>query len=387
MNFDFETFELAPNAARQYVDARAVFVAHEKAVEAAKAVRGGMVWVKSKGTEYLARTTTTGAQRGLGRRDERTEKIHSDFHARKSKLEDRVASLRHQLDDHVRMNRALRVGRMPPIAVRVLARINHAGLNPFLRTVGTHAMFAYETASGVRLPSEVMTTQDIDLLYDARRQLKFAVALESEAPSMLELLRKVDKTFVIDEQQRHTLVNDQGFQVDFLRRMQSEDDDHPIKLGLPDKEDVYVVQARRANELMIAPGFSEVVVASNGEMARIDTVHPAAFRDFKRWMSAQQDRDPLKRRRDRLQAEAVDQLLRERLAHLHVGEDASAIYSPAESLAMERTRLLREIQRTRSPSADASPPSPEVEALDRRIAALVGWQEHERLIQWAETFI
>lgn len=277
-----------------------------------------MVWVTSKGTEYLARTTSTGAQTGLGRRDERTEKIHADFHERKSALQARVTRLRDQLDAHVRLNRALRVGRIPPIAVRVLARLNHAGLSPFLRTVGTHAMFAYETSAGVRLPSDVMTTLDIDLLYDARRRIQFAAALESEAPSMLELLRKVDKTFVIDELQRNTLVNDQGFQVDFIHRMKTESDDSPIKLGLPDQEDVLVVQARRAQVLMDAPRFSEIVVATSGEMARMDTVHPATFRDFKRWMSTQEDRDPIKRRRDRLQADAVDEMLHERLQHLNV---------------------------------------------------------------------
>lgn len=317
MNFDFETLELDADAARQYVDARTVFIAQEKALEAAKAVRGGMVWVTSKGAEYLARTTPAGAQTGLGRRDERTEKIHADFHARKAQAEERVARLRDQLKAHVRLNRALRVGRMPPIAVRVLARLQQAGLATFLRTVGTHAMFAYETAAGVRLPSEVMTTLDIDLLFDARRRMQFAAALQAESPTMLELLRKVDKSFVIDDEQRYTLVNDQGFQVDFLRRMRAEDDGHPIKLGAADQEDVYVVQARRAEQLMNAPGFSEIVVATNGEMARMDTIHPAAFRDFKRWMARQRDRDPVKRRRDLLQAEAVDAMLKDRLQHLH----------------------------------------------------------------------
>jgi hypothetical protein len=316
MHFDFETLEWDASAARQYVDARAVFVAHEQAAESAARVRGGMVWVTAKGTEYLARTTPAGAQTGLGRRDDRTEKIHTEFHERKANAEERVARLRDQLKAHVRMNRALRVGRMPAIAVRVLARLHQAGLDPFLRTVGTHAMFAYETAAGVRLPSEVMTTLDIDLLSDARRRMQFAAALDAEAPTMLELLRKVDKTFSIDQHQRYTLVNDQGFQIDFLRRMQAEDNDHPIKLGRPEEDDVYVVQARRAEQLMSAPRFSEIVVATTGEMARMDTIHPAAFRDFKRWMARQPDREALKRRRDLLQADAVDQMLQERLPHL-----------------------------------------------------------------------
>jgi hypothetical protein len=316
MHFDFETLELPADAARQYIDARAVFVALEQAVEAARAVRGGMVWVTSKGNDYLARTSVKGAQTGLGRRDDRTEKMHADFHARKERLEGRVASLRAQLKTHVKLNKALRVGRMPPVALRVLALLNASGLDPYLRTVGTHAMFAYETAAGVRLPTQVMTTMDIDLLYDARRRIRFEAALEREASSMVELLQRVDKTFQLDEVQRYTVVNDKGFQVDFLRREQAEDDAHPIKLGQPGVEDVYVVQARRAGVLMDAPAFGEIVVSTNGEMARMTTVHPAVFSDFKRWMAGRDDRDPIKRRRDRLQADAVDALLRERLTHL-----------------------------------------------------------------------
>ena len=38
-------------------------------------------------------------------------------------------------------------------------------------------------------------------------------------------------------------------------------------------------------------------------------VHPATFVGFKRWMAGQADRDPLKRRRDVLQADAVQVLV------------------------------------------------------------------------------
>lgn len=77
-----------------------------------------------------------------------------------------------------------------------------------------------------------------------------------------------------------------------------------------------MVQAKRADELVHAPEFSEIVVAENGTLARMNTIHPAAFVSFKRWMSQEPDRDPLKRRRDALQADAVEWALNERLPHL-----------------------------------------------------------------------
>ena len=100
--------------------------------------------------------------------------------------------------------------------------------------------------------------------------------------------------------------------MDIIRRERTGDDPHPIKLSDAD-EDFWVAQARRASVLLDSPGFSAVIVATNGTMARMDTVHPATFVAFKRWMAGQPDRDPLKRRRDVLQADAVQVLLEQYL--------------------------------------------------------------------------
>ena len=74
--------------------------------------------------------------------------------------------------------------------------------------------------------------------------------------------------------------------------------------------------AQRAQELLDAPGFSAVIVATNGAMARMNTLAPPTFIRFKRWMSTQPDRNALKRRRDALQADAVEAVLREYLPQL-----------------------------------------------------------------------
>ena len=77
-----------------------------------------------------------------------------------------------------------------------------------------------------------------------------------------------------------------------------------------------MLQARNAHLLQDAELFSAVVVASSGAMARMNTLHPLAFVDFKRWMGEQPDRDALKRRRDLLQADVVEELVATRLPHL-----------------------------------------------------------------------
>ena len=79
-----------------------------------------------------------------------------------------------------------------------------------------------------------------------------------------------------------------------------------------DEGDLLPVQARRAGVLTSAPSYAQVVVDVNGRMAEMRTVAPDVFVQFKRWMAdGAPDRDPLKRTRDRLQANVVDELLRE----------------------------------------------------------------------------
>ena len=181
--------------------------------------------------------------------------------------------------------------------------------------MGTHALYAYEAASGVRLASEITSTRDIDLLWDTRKRVMFAQRLAQDAPSMLAALQKVDKSFQVIEDQKYTAINKDGFEVDIIRRIATDDDPHPIRLSDSD-DDFWVVQAKRASDLINAPEFSAVVVAENGTMARMTTIHPAIFVSFKRWMGNQNDRDPLKRRRDVMQADAVEWMLNERLPHL-----------------------------------------------------------------------
>jgi Nucleotidyltransferase len=68
--------------------------------------------------------------------------------------------------------------------------------------------------------------------------------------------------------------------------------------------------------LLDSPGFSAVIVASNGSMARMNTVHPATLVAFKRWLATQTEREAMKRRRDALQADAVQELLEKYLPYL-----------------------------------------------------------------------
>lgn len=310
---DFQ--DIGDDARRQYIDARATFEALEAAEAQAAGVRGGMYWKTVKGVEYLVRTSTRNAQKSLGARSPETEAIHAGFAHRKEEAEGRVKDLGEALARHQRMNRALFVGRVPTIVIDILDMLQRADIAEHFTVVGTHALYAYETAAGVRLQSAAVATRDVDLLWDTRKRFRLATQLKRLDSSMLALLRKVDKTFALIADQRYTAVNSKGFEVDILRREAQEQDPHPAQLS-DAEDDFWAVQAHNAEELVSAPRFSAVVVGTTGHMARMNTVHPLAFARFKRWLAQRPDRDPLKSGRDRLQADTVEELVRDYLPQL-----------------------------------------------------------------------
>lgn len=305
--------DIGEDAQRQYIDAQSVFSAWEDAKKSAAEVQGGMYWQNKNGTDYLIRTSIDNSQKSLGRRTKENEAIYEKFVERKDQAEKRLADLSAELIRHQRMNRALRVGRAPRLLVEILDKLLRSGLAEYFTVIGTHALYAYEAAAGVRFGEpDVMTTNDIDLLWDTRKRLRFTSQMRSLDTSFLGLLKKIDPTFEIRLDQRYTAVNSRGFEVDVIRREAIDDDPHPLTIT-DDEDDLYVVQAKKAGLLLDGLKFSSMVVSTTGQMVRMRTISPMVFVKFKRWMAEQPDRDPLKRRRDVLQAKVVEELVKEYL--------------------------------------------------------------------------
>lgn len=308
--------EIGGDARRQYMDALSTFTEWERSVEESAEVRGGMYWKPQGKTDYLIRTSPSNSQKSLGPRSPETENIYGKFTERKASSERRVKNLVAQLGIHKRLNRALFVGRAPQMLVDILAMIDRAGIAEHFTVVGTHALYAYEAAAGVRIESgDVLATKDIDLLWDTRKRIQFSITMGAAGYSMLGLLRKVDSTFRLRRDQLYTAVNDKGFEVDIIRRETAEGDPHPLRIT-DAEDDFWVTQAEKAAELLNAPRFSAMIVSPSGDMTRMTTISPIAFAKFKRWLAAQPTRDPLKRSRDTMQADVVEQIVAEYFPHL-----------------------------------------------------------------------
>jgi hypothetical protein len=193
--------------------------------------------------------------------------------------------------------------------IAVLQNIADAGLDAHFTVVGTHALYAYEAAAGVRIVQGALATQDVDLLWDARRRVQFACDMQKLDGSMLRVLQRADTSFLRKEGHNETAINAKGFEVDFLRRMQVDGDPHPFRFTA-DEDDLWPVQAHRAAVLTSAPRFEHIVVASTGAMTVMRTIAPETFVGFKRWMADKAVyREDAKRRRDVRQADIVQSLL------------------------------------------------------------------------------
>lgn len=316
MQIDYEKFtfnELTEAQTRQYIDAEASWRALEDAKAAAAEVRGSMMWRTQAGRRYLIRVAASGGQTSLGPHSPENEQIYERFTTRKVALEARQKQLRQTVVQHTRINRALRVGRVPNIVVDALNALANAGLQHHFLTVGTHALYAFETACGVRVQTEATATQDIDLLLDTRKYIKFATTMQRLDTSLLGIFQKVDKTFVLRDDQKYTAVNAAGFEIDVIRRVaqsRAGTDPHPLRVSAFE-EDFWAVQVPSGQALLDGGRFAQMVVATNGNMATMHVPSPDSFVRIKTALSQRHDRDPLKSRKDLLQAQVVQQLLDE----------------------------------------------------------------------------
>lgn len=260
--------EISEDAARQYINARSVFTAYEEACQEAVEVRGGMYWKSQGQTSYLIRTSIKNSQKSLGPRSAETEAIFQQFTTRKTMAEQRLAGLSTEMICQQRMNRALHVGHAPQLLVEILSRIAKAGLTDHFTVVGTHALYAYEAAAGVRFMVDAMTT-------------RLSFVTQVDRLDVLNLLQKADHTFAIRKDQGCTALNSRGFEVEIISGR---------------------ICGELTEQLQNGKRFSEMVVASTGHMARMNTIHPLL------WGPEQKACNQLKQRRDLLQA-LVEQYL------------------------------------------------------------------------------
>jgi hypothetical protein len=180
---------LSDNAARQVIDASTIFEEWRRVRNEVRPYAGGMYWKRQGDYEYLVKTLPDNRQTRIGPRSSQTEAIFRDFTERKTAIEARLKSLQQAVKQAERLNKALKACRVPSKVVAVLRALDDAGLGEHFRVVGTHALYAYETAAGVRIVQGALATQDIDLLRDAGRRVSFVTTMAKLDQSMIRIGR------------------------------------------------------------------------------------------------------------------------------------------------------------------------------------------------------
>lgn len=308
--------ELSEAQLRQLSDSQAVFENLRSARAAALEVRGSMRWKTTASGQYLLRVSTSGAEKSLGPKDERTLEIFESFSRRKDAARARLRTLEDRADEMRKLNRVYRVGRTPAVVVRCLNALEKAGLSEQFMVVGTHALYAYETAAGVRVETGALATQDLDILFDMNKLRFFSEQLKkTDARSLIDVLRAADPTFRVRRDKLETAVNDAGFEIDVIRRSVTSGDPHPLRMS-DDEDDFWAVQADQGQKMASVRKFRQMVVAANGEMALMRTLHPLDFARLKDELSARLGRDPRKAPKDKLQAALVRQMWEQYLQYL-----------------------------------------------------------------------
>ena len=306
--------ELTENQSRQYIDAQALMRAQGEALDDAAQVRGSMIWRELRGVRYLIRTSAASAQKTIGPDSADTQAMYDRFMGRKQSAEARVKSLTARLEEQRKLNRVYGVGRAPNVIIKVLNALQKVGIAGQFLTVGTNAIYAYESACGVRVGNEAMATRDMDLLFDTRQRAAFVSTLRRLYTSLLAVLRKADPTFRVLRDQLQTAVNDDGYEIDIIRRTAKDGDPHPLRMS-SNEDDLWAVQVSSGEKMVAGRKFQQLVVAASGQMALMQTLHPLDFVRIKTQLALSLQRDPLKRPKDKLQAEVVQGLWDNYLQH------------------------------------------------------------------------
>jgi hypothetical protein len=314
------------NDQRKYlIDSSQIYESYIEARRHADTYRHGMTWKQAGGREYLFRLSgRTGHGKSLGPRSPETERILQEFREGKARAQERLDGLTQRLDQLAKINRALRLGRVPTVVAKLLRALDERDMmgDEFM-VLGTQALFAYESVAGVRIDPQFTSSGDVDLMYDTRKQLSIASG-KLDGAGLIGLLRKVDKSFEPMRSNTFRAANKEEFMVDLIIPERGLRESEPVRFV---EGDLVASEVPGLQWLMNSPKFNAICIGEDGWPTRMVVPDPRAFSVHKHWLSTRPDREPLKKPRDAGQAEIVRQITLEYFPHLPF-DDESMRYLP-----------------------------------------------------------
>tara|TARA_A100001391_G_scaffold95213_1_gene63035 strand:- start:131 stop:1111 length:981 start_codon:yes stop_codon:yes gene_type:complete len=249
----------------------------------------------------------SGNGKSLGAWDDEKQTQLEEYKAAKGALKERRDGARDALGESSRIARALRLPLLSADAGPILREADKRSLlGSHLLVVGTNAMAAYalEAAGTFRdVPDE---TEDFDLAWTADEP--------EDGTQLWDLLKAVDPTFTINTEREFQARNAKAYEVELLvapsRVATLAKKDRPRPVPLPEQE--WLLPGRRVDQ---------VVPCRDGTPARIVAPDPRWFALHKLWLGVQAKRNPLKRRKDKAQGEALLDAVSEAMPHYSLDQE------------------------------------------------------------------
>jgi hypothetical protein len=303
---------LSDNVARQVIDSETIWSEFLLAKVSAKPYLGGMYWKKEGAYEYLVRTFPGNRRERIGPRSAELELLFQNFHSQKETTKNRLATVSEALDEAQRLNKALRAGRLPDGVVKLLNGFRELGIAERIVVVGAHALFAYESAAGVRIAPDATLTRDVDPMGDAKRLVTFLVDNDLQPQFLLSVLQQIDGSYRVrgEGSASECIVNSKGFEVSFISALA---DSNPVNQSpLANSFGDGAPSTAHATNESLAPVL-QTVISSTGKMATMRVLPPAKFVDLCMALASRDNRAPEVRARDLVQAEVVLKMLEARM--------------------------------------------------------------------------
>jgi hypothetical protein len=316
--------EFQENQLRTLNRAVEAYQAYLEAREAGRPFKGGMHWKKIHGREYLYKyRDRLGHGASLGPRSPHTEGLLSEFGRRRRESAARLAARRQELAAAARFCRAALIQRVPDPVVRILRYLAPGDLpGTPLMVIDTHALHAFEFAAGVFIDP----SPGSPLWAGAGHGLTLAATAAMPPEEFLRFLRRADRSFQTLPGDCLAAVNKPGFRVRCLHPPTARSP-HPIVLR--DAPGLTVpAEAGDLTALVAAPKFSQVAIGRRGDPVTMVVPDPRALALHKLWLSQQEDRDPGKKIRDRLQAAALAELILRYLPPYHFFSAELRLFPP-----------------------------------------------------------
>ena len=311
------------------VNSEQLFDNYRTALHHAGAYQYGMRWKTVRETEYLFRDTDRkGNGKSLGRRSAQTEALLASFVEGRSAAQARLQGITEKIQEQARLNKALRLNRVPRVVARVLRELDRAGLHDSFTVIGTQALYAYEAAAGSHFLLELLASGDVDLLYDARQKLT-VVSEKLDGEGLLGLLKRADKTFECVRKNGYRAANAGMFMVDLVVAPRGMTESNSITFS---EADLVATEVPGLQWLLNSPKLDPVAIDEDGWPVPMRVPDPRAFALHKMWLSGLDDREPLKKPRDLDQAQAVAKLVRDEMPHLPFEQTLTSLHGDVRKM-------------------------------------------------------